>query len=69
MRSLLIVAVAALIPAVEPGCEGGQNAPVLEWALPDGGGRHVGKRHLHQERVVLARQASAFPAAGQPARA
>jgi copper(I)-binding protein len=64
-RRLLIVAAAALIPAVA-GCEAGDNAPSLEWHYPTvGSGTEVRGISIRNVFVLGAPDSAALPAGQQ----
>jgi hypothetical protein len=63
-RRLLIVAAAALIPAVA-GCEAGNNAPTLDWHYPtEGSGNAVHDISIRNVFVLGGPAASALPSGG-----
>jgi copper(I)-binding protein len=66
-RRLLIVAVAALVPALAAGCEAGSGAPTLHWHYPtDGAGTEAHGIFIRNVFVLGAPLNSALPA-GQSA--
>jgi len=66
-RRILIVAAAALAPAIA-GCEAGNNAPTLQWHQPtDGTLQHVGKNITIANAFVLGAPVGAALQQGQNA--